>query len=124
MVVLFLITNYDIAEPMPDKTTISKHPYYKKIIGAVIFFMIFSSLFYLSSNALYVMKKSRNNHQITIQAVSPEVASPTEDRKTIFLKKKLSENFLLKRSSDIILIIVAATSIILLLQRRNNLPKA
>lgn len=120
MMVLFLITTYDTIKQHSHEPLRIKDPIYKKFFAAFVFFMIFSAALYLASNAFYSMKNIRNNQETQLQLEPLPISSDVSERKKIRLKKKLSENFLLKRSSDVILIIVATTSIILLLQRRRS----
>lgn len=78
-------------------------------------------MLYLTNSAFDNMKKIRNNSQEVLVEAAPAQLLDMNLRKKLRLKKRLSENFLLKRSSDVILIIVATTSIILLLQRKRNI---
>ena len=121
MMVLFLITNYDSTKETSDKPLQIKPSGYIRIFAGFVFFIIFSCMLYLTNSAFYSMKNIRNNQEAQMQLEpTPLSSDDITERKKIRLKKKLSENFLLKRSSDVILIIVATSSIILLLQRRKN----
>lgn len=121
MIVLFLITNYDSTKKISGKPLQIKPYNYIKIFAGFVFFITFSCLLYLTNSAFYSMKNIRHNQESQIQLEPTPLSDDIMERKKIRLKKKLSENFLLKRSSDVILVIVAASSIILLLQRRKNI---
>ena len=120
MTVLFLITKYDTIKKNDDAPLQIKPSLYIKIFAGFVFFMVFSSMLYLTNSAFYSMKNIRNNQEAQIHLNPTPLSSEPSERKKIRLKKKLSENFLLKRSSDVILIIIATTSIILLLRRKKN----
>jgi len=121
MMVLFLITNYDTQKKDDDEPIKTKAPSHIKIFAGFVFFIIFSCMLYITSNAFYAMKNIRNKQETEIQIEPTPISTEISERKKTRLKKKLSENFLLKRSSDVILIIVVTTSIILLLQRKRNI---
>jgi len=119
MIVIFLITNYDTIKNNDDKPLQIGSSSYIKILAGFVFFMIFSCALYLTNSAFYSMKNIRNNPETRME-IAP-LLSDISERKRMRLKKKLSENFLLKHSSDVILIIVATSSIILLLRRKKNI---
>lgn len=121
MTVLFLITKYDTLPKINDEPLQIKTSFYIKICAGFVFFMAFFAMLYLANSAVYSMKNIRNSQELQAQPSLTPISLELSERKKIRLKKKLSENFLLKRSSDIILIIIATTSISLLLRRKKNI---
>lgn len=124
MLVLFLITNYDIAknydESKGSRALQDKVSWLTKFFIGVGCFLIFSASLYLTDIAFDKMKSERNNPQNRVESVLQPIVENSESRKIMRVQKKLSENFLFKRSSDIILIIAIASLVLLVMQRKEN----
>jgi Ca2+/Na+ antiporter len=124
MLVLFLITNYDVAknsdEDKVSRAFSGKVLWYIKILVGVGCFLIFSASLYVTNIVFDKMKFERNNPQSQLESGLQPVLENAENKKIMRLQKKLSENFLFKRSSDIVLIIVFASLVLLVMQRKEN----
>lgn len=122
MAVLFLITNYNNYLPQTQPGPIvSKAVHFKKLMPICVAVIVFVFAFYTTKICYTTMKDIRESkmEQRLVENATSEVFDVAQLKRNR-LKKKLSENFLLKRSSDVILLIVAISSSILLLRSKNS----